>query len=277
MSVAQSVLSVLSGSVVGLSLGLLGGGGSILAVPLLLYVVRLKNAHVVIGTSALAVSVNAFFNLITHARSGHVRWKPAILFSVPGVVGATIGAELGKRLHGSMLLFLFALLMFIIAGLMVRRASVQAAKAPRSQPEGLPREQAAAPKRQAGPLQSARVVVAGFLVGALSGFFGIGGGFLIVPALIFAEDLTFIEAIGSSLLAVGVFGLTTAVDYSLAGLINRLAFVEFIVGGALGGVLGARLANRLSQRRAALNYIFSAVIIVVAIYMLYKNALSLHL
>lgn len=278
MSVEQSLLSVLSGGIVGLSLGLLGGGGSILAVPLLLYLVRLKNAHIVIGTSALAVSVNAFFNLLTHARSGHVRWKPAIGFSVPGILGAFVGSELGKRLHGSALLFLFALLMFVIAGLMLKRATHQRAgiRPEVSQPVG-DADGAMALAESTAQVHWGKVLIAGFLVGALSGFFGIGGGFLIVPALIFAADLSFIEAIGSSLLAVGVFGLTTAVSYSLAGLINWLAFVEFIAGGALGGIVGARLATRLSQRRATLNYIFSAVIIVVAVYMLYKNALALHL
>ncbi len=276
MSMEQSVLSLLSGGIVGLSLGLLGGGGSILAVPFLLYLVRLKNAHVVIGTSALAVSVNAFFNLFTHARHGHVRWKPAIGFSVPGILGAFLGSELGKRLHGSTLLFLFALLMFVIAGLMLKRA---ARPAPRIHPavSGVAENEDGTAALIPIRVHWGRVVMAGFLVGALSGFFGIGGGFLIVPALIFAADFSFIEAIGSSLFAVGVFGLTTAVNYSLAGLINWLAFGEFILGGALGGILGARLATRLSQRRAALNYIFSAVIIAVAFYMLYKNALVLHL
>ncbi|NMP21932.1 sulfite exporter TauE/SafE family protein [Sulfobacillus harzensis] len=278
MSVEQSILSVISGGIVGLILGLLGGGGSILAVPLLLYLVRLRNPHVVIGTSALAVSVNAFFNLFTHAREGHVRWKPALGFSIPGIVGAFVGSELGKRLHGATLLFLFAILMLVIAGLMLRRAGGQR---PAAHPEVSRVSQeagdTAAAVQPASRVQWPKVIGAGFLVGALSGFFGIGGGFLIVPALVFAVDLSFIEAIGSSLLAVGLFGLTTAVTYSLAGLINWLAFVEFIAGGAIGGILGTRLATRLSQRRAALNYIFSGVIVLVAIYMLYKNALALHL
>lgn len=276
MSVEQSILSIISGGFVGLSLGLLGGGGSILAVPLLLYVVRLKNPHVVIGTSALAVSMNAFVNLVTHARHGHVRWLAAVGFSVPGIAGAFVGSELGKRVHGSTLLFLFAILMFVIAVLMMRRGSAKG----RSQParSGSDRDADSAIQPPDPPtLRWVPITASGFLVGAMSGFFGIGGGFLIVPALIFAADFSFIEAIGTSLVAVGLFGLTTAVTYSLAGLINWLAFAEFVAGGAIGGFLGARLAHRLSQQRATLNYIFGGVIIVVAIYMLYKNALAFHL
>ena len=113
-------------------------------------------------------------------------------------------------------------------------------------------------------------------IGFLSGFFGIGGGFLIVPALVISTGMSFINAIGSSLFAVGTFGLTTAVSYATAGLINWPVFIEFIIGGALGGILGARLATYLSGRRATLNYLFAGVVMVVAFYMLYKNAVALH-
>lgn len=117
----QIILTLISGAIVGFSLGLLGGGGSILAVPLLMYFVGVKDAHEVIGTSALAVSLNAYFNLIPHWRQGHVRWGPAILFAIPGVLGAIIGSDLGKLVNGKDLLFLFAILMFVVAGLMIRR------------------------------------------------------------------------------------------------------------------------------------------------------------
>ncbi len=276
MTFMQSILSVISGGIVGLSLGLLGGGGSILAIPLLLYLVGLKNPHIVIGTTALAVSVNSYFNLIPHWRANHVRWKPAIGFAIPGIVGAAVGAELGRRLHGSTLLFLFAILMLVIAASMVRRAMRPApAKAmPKEKPD---HSAAAVEPHQTSTFPWLNVGISGFLVGALSGFFGIGGGFLIVPALIFATDMPFIEAIGTSLFAVGTFGLTTAVSYSLAGLINWVAFAEYVAGGAAGGILGARIATHLSRQRATLNYLFSAVVLVVAVYMLYKNAVALHL
>ncbi len=276
MSIMQSLLAVTSGGIVGLSLGLLGGGGSILAVPLLLYLVKLKDPHVVIGTSALAVSVNAYVNLVAHARTGHVRWRPAVLFALPGVAGAAIGSIVGKSLHGSTLLFLFALLMLIIAGMMAFRIkSPEKARVP--QPEGQAVLMENAPPQNMTTWSLIKILTAGFLVGALSGFFGIGGGFLIVPALILSTNMTLIEAIGTSLFAVGTFGLTTAVTYSLAGLINWLAFLEFVAGGALGGFVGVRIAGRLSRQRKALNYVFSGVLLVVALYMLYRNAMALHL
>ena len=97
---AQDVLAVLSGGAVGFSLGLIGGGGSILAVPLLLYVVGIGDAHVAIGTSALAVSANAFGNLIGHWRAGNVKWPCAATFAVAGIAGAAIGSSLGKLVDG---------------------------------------------------------------------------------------------------------------------------------------------------------------------------------
>jgi len=96
----QDVLAVLSGGAVGFSLGLIGGGGSILAVPLLLYVVGIGDAHVAIGTSALAVSANAFANLVGHWRAGNVRWSCAATFAIAGIAGAAIGSSLGKLVDG---------------------------------------------------------------------------------------------------------------------------------------------------------------------------------
>ncbi|MDT7953295.1 MAG: sulfite exporter TauE/SafE family protein, partial [Acetobacteraceae bacterium] len=117
-----------------------------------------------------------------------------------------------------------------------------------------------------------RITVSALLVGALSGFFGIGGGFLIVPGLIFATGMPMINAIGSSLLSVGSFGATTAANYALSGLVAWALAAEFIGGGVLGGLLGMRLALRVSGHRATLNRIFAGLIFVVAAYMLYRNA-----
>src|SRR5690606_4322554 len=116
----QSVLAIVCGSLVGFSLALIGGGGSILAVPLLLYVVGVGDPHLAIGTSALAVSLNAFANLIPHARAGHVRWNVAFPFAATGVLGAFIGSSIGKAVNGQHLLVLFAVLMLVVAGFMLR-------------------------------------------------------------------------------------------------------------------------------------------------------------
>lgn len=260
MTSTQVVLAILSGGFVGFALGLLGGGGSILAVPLLLYVVGIHDAHVVIGSTALAVAVNAYLNLIPHARSKHVRWKPAIAFAIPGAIGAYAGSAVGKHAPDKELLFLFAILMLVVAILMLR---------PRKQTFEDPSEEPA--------VKMSRVIPTGFGVGFVAGFFGIGGGFLIVPGLLFSTGMPLIAAIGSSLFSVGTFGLTTAVNYALSGLVNWMVVLEYVGGGIVGGFIGAILAGRLSKQKRTLNVIFSLIIIIVAIYMLVINAKALHL
>jgi len=239
------LLAILSGALVGFTLGLIGGGGSIMATPLLLYVVGLQ-PHVAIGTGALAVSVNAFANFGGHARAGHVQWRCALIFAVVGVAGAALGSMLGKQVDGDRLLFLFAILMIVIGVLMLRRKERAASAAK----EGL--------AAQAGPVcqlwkpatrNLLPVSAAALGVGALSGFFGVGGGFLIVPGLIFSTGMPMICAIGSSLLAVGAFGLTTAVTYGLSDLIDWPVAAEYLAGGLGGGLVGWRSLPALHRAR----------------------------
>ncbi len=250
----HQVLAVGSGGLVGFTLGLIGGGGSILATPLLLYVVGVSNPHVAIGTGALAVSVNAFVNFAGHSRCGNVRWREAIVFALVGTLGAFAGSSLGKLVDGQRLLFLFALLMVVVGVLMLR---------PRKQEAGT---------TDGAPGSVVKIGGVALAAGGLSGFFGIGGGFLIVPALLLSTGIPLIQAIGSSLLAVGAFGLATAVNYAVSGLVDWLVAAEYVVGGIAGGVFGMRLAIRLAPRRAALNRIFAGVIFTVAAYILYRNA-----
>jgi uncharacterized membrane protein YfcA len=249
----QALLAIACGSAVGFSLALIGGGGSILAVPLLLYVVGVRDPHLAIGTSALAVSLNAFANLIPHARAGHVRWKAAFIFAATGVVGAFIGSTIGKAVNGQRLLVLFAILMIVVALLMLRG------------------RRGGGPDRYPLPHANPRLAGVGLGAGALSGFFGIGGGFLIVPGLMLASGMEIIHAIGTSLFAVGAFGLTAATNYAVSGLIDWPVAAAFIGGGIAGGWLGALGAKRLAKTRGALNAIFAGVIIVVAIYMLFHS------
>jgi uncharacterized membrane protein YfcA len=115
MPMEQWILTIASGGMVGFTLGLIGGGGSILAVPLMLYVVGVEDPHIIIGSTALAVSINAFLNLIPHARAGHIHWKPAIIFAIPGAMGAFFGSTLGKLVPSKQLMLLFAFLMIFMA------------------------------------------------------------------------------------------------------------------------------------------------------------------
>jgi uncharacterized membrane protein YfcA len=250
----QSVLGLASGMLVGFSLGLVGGGGSILAVPLMIYVVGVPDAHVAIGTSAAAVAANAAMNLSNHARGGTVRWSCALVFAAAGVAGAFAGSVAGKMLDGQKLLALFALLMLVIAVLMLKtRARTGLADARMTW------------------TNTPAVIALGLWTGTLAGFFGIGGGFLIVPALMLATGMSIMNAISSSLVAVTAFGLTTAASYAWSGLISWKLAGLFIAGGIAGGLIGTRSAQLLADRRGALNIVFAVVIIAVALYMLARN------
>ena len=254
----QYLLGALSGSLVGFVLGLVGGGGSILAVPLMVYLVGVRSPHLAIGTSALAVAANAALGLSTHARQGNVKWRCASLFAASGIAGALIGSTLGKAFDGQKLLFLFALVMIAVGVLMLRR-----------------RGHVGHAEVRLGRENAGKLVVFGLGTGFFSGFFGIGGGFLIVPGLIAATGMPMLYAVGSSLVAVTAFGLTTAANYALSGLVDWILALVFIAGGLAGSLLGTRAARRLSGA-GHLTTVFAGLIFVVAAYMLWKSAGSIH-
>jgi len=251
------ILSFGSGGLVGFALGLLGGGGSILAVPLLIYVVGLKDAHVAIGTSALAVAGNAFANLIAHSRAGTVKWPCAVVFAASGVAGAIVGAWLGRQLESRHLLFLFGLAMLAVAAAMFGK-----------------RAAAGDPLVRINPGIAVRLIGTGVAVGFLSGFFGIGGGFLIVPAIMLGSGMAMINAIGSSLVSVGSFGLTTALSYAWAGLVDWRVAAVFVAGGLAGGFVGVKLSVRLAENRQTLSKGIAIAVIAVAVFILAKSAAS---
>ena len=254
----QYLLGAGSGMIVGFVLGLVGGGGSILAVPLMVYLVGIRNPHVAIGTSSFAVAVNAATGLASHARAGTVKWRCAMIYAAAGVAGAFLGSTGGKAVDGQKLLFLFAIVM-VVVGIMMLRG----------------RGKSGNPDVECNRTNAPKVLGYGLGTGLFSGFFGIGGGFLIVPGLVASTGMPIINAIGSSLVAVTAFGLTTAANYALSGLVDwTLAFV-FVAGGIVGGLLGARLANRLSGKRGQLTTIFAVLIFAVAGYMLWKSVSAL--
>jgi uncharacterized protein len=255
ITLMQGALGLASGTLVGFSLGLVGsGGGSMLAVPLMVYLVGVPDAHVAIGTSAIAVAANAAINLAGHSRGGQVHWSCALVFAAAGIVGALGGSVLGKMMDGENLLVLFAMLMLVIATLMLRtRSRIGAARV------------------EINWSNTPALVALGLVTGTLSGFFGIGGGFLIVPALMLATGMSILSAISSSLVAVTAFGLTTAASYAWSGMISWKLAGIFILGGLVGGPAGTGSARHLALRRGALNAVFACIIIVVALYMLARN------
>jgi len=248
------ILALLSGAMVGLVLALIGGGGSILATPLLLYVVGVRDPHMAIGTSALAVSVNAFANLVPHARAGNVRWRCAGVFTLAGVTGALIGAAIGKLTNAHILLPLFALAMIGVGVAMLQKRALDGASL-----------------ITVTPGMAGRLGATGAGVGALSGFFGIGGGFLIVPGLMSASGMSLCCAIATSLIAVGAFGATTAATYAMSGWVDWRVAALFIAGGVVGGLGGAALNTKLANERGALQRVFAVVVFVAAAYVLWRS------
>lgn len=247
-----------SGALVGFVLGLIGGGGSILAVPLLIYVVGVRSPHVAIGTSAVAVALSAFANLIGHARAGAVKWPCALVFAAVGVAGAAVGSTLGKAFDGQKLLALFGVLMIVIAVVMVSRKAV-------------PGDASVQLTRTSAVRLLPGLASYGAGVGLLSGFFGIGGGFLIVPGLVAATKMPLPTAIGSSLVAVTAFGLTTAVSYALSGLVDWRLVMLFVGGGLVGGIGGRHASRALAGSHAALGAVFAVVVASVGIYVIVRS------
>ena len=248
------LLSALSGVLVGFTLGLVGGGGSILAVPLMVYVVGVKNPHLAIGTSALAVAANALAGLASHARSRNVNWRCGGAYALAGVLGAFAGSSAGKAVDGQHLLLLFALLMLVIAALMFRNRGQEGVEGVVCNRDNFP-----------------KVTAFGFGTGILSGFFGIGGGFLIVPGLVASTAMPVGRAVGTSLVAVTAFGLTTAFNYALSGLVDWALAGTFIAGGVLGSIGGTALSRRMAAAKGQLSTVFAGLVVVVAVYMIWQG------
>ena len=250
-------LSVFSGIIVGFTLGLIGGGGSVLAVPLLLYVVGVRDVHVAIGTSALAVGVIAAINLFGHKRKGNLKIKKGIMFTIPGIIGSVIGAHLGLLTPPENLLLFFAVFMGIIALMMLRRK--------------VSRSDIVKTSGSTVLISKNKIAPSGFFVGMMAGYFGIGGGFLIVPSLMYFGSLSITQAIGTSLMAVSAFGLTTASSYFISGNVDVIATILFVIGGAFGGIIGIRITDKIPK--IMLTRVFAILLFVVSGYIILRSLL----
>jgi uncharacterized protein len=254
--------AAISGVIVGFVLGLIGGGGSVFATPLLYYFVGVPSPHVAIGTGAAAVTVNALASLVGHARAGRVRWPCAFVFAAAGTCGALIGSSLGKVFDGQKLLMLFGVLMLVVATQMFFK---------RPPPEGHDFHLTRANARQSLPA----MIGVGSIVGALAGFFGIGGGFLVVPGILATTNMPMIAAVGTSLVSVTAFGLATASNYAWSGLVDWRIMTIVVAGGLVGGLFGGALAGRLAPRRQALTKVFAVLVAMVGLYVIHRGVLYL--
>lgn len=254
LSLTTAALAAASGALVGFLLALFGGGGSVLATPALLYVVGVRDPHVAIGTSAAAVAVNAFINLLGHGRGGRVKWPCATVFAVTGLAGSLAGSTVAKAVDGQRLLLFFAAAMATIAISMMRK-----------------------PKGEGDPgvhidrALTLKLAPLGLVTGFAAGFFGIGGGFLIVPGLMAATGMTLANASASSLLSVALFGAATSANYAVSGLVDWPVAGLFILGGLGGGWAGLKGARMLAGRALLARRLFAALVLLVAAYVVWKG------
>ena len=269
ITILQYILAIVSGVAVGFSLGLIGGGGSILAVPLFIYFVGINHPHLAIGTTALAVGITAYINFMQHLKKKNANIKLGGVFALVGIIGVLIGSTLGLIIKGGELLFFFSMLMIVIGVYMYI-----------SKCRAVPDEDC---KERAKMTKYDKVSAYSLIVGFASGFFGIGGGFLIVPGLLASSKVKISMAIGTSLLAVGTFGVVTAIRYAMvapglqyinSGIIGDvlvLVAIVYVIGGIFGGFLGTRLSVNLGGRKGDLRKVFSIIIILVGIYVAYES------
>ena len=245
--------AVIGGAAIGLLLSVFGGGGSVLATPLLLYLVGVRDPHIAIGTSAAAVAVNAAVGLLTQARAGRVKWRCALVFGGSGLIGSLIGADVAKRIDGNHLLIWFALAMALVGASML-----------------VPRKADGNASVQLTPALAMNLAPAGMVTGLAAGFFGIGGGFLIVPGLMAATGMTLANAAASSLVSVVMFGAATSASYAFSGLVNWPVFAALVVGGAAGSVIAIPVARALADRAAAARIAFASMVIATAAYVAWR-------
>jgi len=253
-------VAIPAGLLIGLSLGALGGGGSILTVPALVYLLH-QEPHAATTGSLLIVGITALAGMIAHRRAGRVRFAQGITFGVLGVAGSYAGTRLSAHIAPDLLLTMFAVLMLAAAGAMLRR---------RRDPDGrtAPAPRWRHPSRAVSG--GVRVVAAATAVGLLTGFFGVGGGFVIVPALVLALGFDMPAAVGTSLLVIAInsaaalaarFGGHVHLDWPLLAVFTAAALA--------GTFAGNRVASRADASR--LTAAFAVLLAAVAVYSLGRS------
>ena len=251
------LLALPIGMLIGLSLGALGGGGSILTVPALVYLLG-QSAHSATAASLIIVGITAIAGMAVHLRAGRVRVRSGIAFGVLGAGGAFAGSRLSASIDPNALLVAFSVLMAAAAVMMLRR------KPPRADS-----------RAQAAPSVSpARVVIAATAVGLVTGFFGVGGGFVVVPALVLALGFDMPTAVGTSLLVIAInsasallsrLGTHVSVGYALVA--------TFTVAAVAGAVAGSRIASKVRPGRLA--GAFAVLMVLIALYTTARSVTAL--
>ena len=268
------MLTIFLGSLVGLSLGLTGGGGSLFAVPLLIYVLGIQ-PQLATTISLAAVAAMSAFGAIEAGINKMVEWYASLIFVLGGMVCAPLGVQLAGNLSENVIIIYFALLMLIIAASMWYRAGKpEQAKVVRVNYQQDDGNQGAICKltddqaiRLTAPC-SAVLVLSGAVTGILSGLFGVGGGFLIVPALMFITGLNIHRAVASSLLIISLIGVSgvSAAFFQGRPVVSDVTGL-FILGGLAGMMAGRLAVKRISS--SMLQRFFSTLIFIIALTMLF--------
>ena len=245
---------------IGLSLGMLGGGGSVLAVPVLVYVLG-QSVHQATTASLVIVTAGAVVGGLGHAREGHVCWRHAAAFTLAALPGVLAGTALGQAVSGTVLIAAFAPIMLAAAAATWRKANG------RSDLGSIESSGLICP-----PLRLAQGLVAGLLVGAMTGFFGVGGGFLIVPTLAIALALSMRLAVGTSLMIITTTSVIGLAAHLLAGRTVDGPVTLAMAGACVAGaVAGALVAGRVPER--AVGRAFALVVVAVAVYLAVSTTL----
>jgi len=280
ISVGRIAASAPLGFLIGLSLGTLGGGGSILAVPALVYGAG-EAAHAATTTSLVVVGTTALVGMVGHFRAGRVRFWPGLGFGLVGIGGSFLGSALNRDIPGDVLLLAFSGLILVAAWRMHEHHTEtpchakQAAAALAGQVATAPGTSFGTGARHAKTTTDTvvRVILAGTAVGFLTGFFGVGGGFVIVPALVLALGYDMPIAVGTSLLVIAVSSAEgLAFRLSSGGVDWRIA-LPFTVAGIIGVLLGDRIAGRVPA--AKLTRWFVWLLVAVAVYTAAQSAMAL--
>ncbi|MCB0047515.1 MAG: sulfite exporter TauE/SafE family protein [Caldilineaceae bacterium] len=246
----QIFLDILLGFGIGLSLGLMGGGGSILTVPALVYFVG-QSPQAAVTASLVIVGINSSMGAWLHRRQGTLDWKVALIFGGSGMAAAYIAAGWSQAFSPTMLMLLFALLMLAVGAFMVLRPQPADTEARR---HGLP-----------------VIILSGIAVGILTGFLGVGGGFLIVPALVMLVGLPMRQAVGTSLVIIAMNSLAGFLGHMNGAAVDFQMIFLFVGAGILGALAGARLCGIVPPE--ALRKGFAVFVIILAVFLLADNLL----
>ncbi len=269
-------LALIFGAVVGLSLGLTGGGGAIFAVPLLVYGLAVP-AREAVGVSLAAVGATAFVGFLHRLRVREVELRTGMLFAVAGMLGAPLGAQLSELIPDALLLSLFAGLMGIVATRLWRQAG-RSACGVNTCPT---KDQASGPtcqRDETGTLVltsrcAVLLVLVGVATGVLSGLFGVGGGFVIVPALVLFSGMAIHRAVGTSLMVITLVSASGVATHVWSGRDIPVAVTAlFVVGGVAGMFAGQALGRRLSGPR--LQRTFAVAMLLVAVFIITRNVIA---